>query len=254
MELNNQINTFTKGMNLDTDITMLPEGQYRHAENIRLLTDADGTTGMLQNIEYIRQYNGGIPSDEVILGTSNTLLSVKESNTLKEVGVVLTKKIENNKAYNTLYIVEGFESIDTVTTPIVKGYLGLENNVSIVCNYESNNASNVYISDGLTAIKVINIEEQLKIIDDADGVITEVVDSTKFDIIPGATLVPFKFVSKIDGALPAGAIQYCYQLFNLHGVETAIAALSEVIPITNIASSSKDTLGENNGVVTNMGC
>lgn len=254
MEINSQINTFQKGLNLDTDITMLPEGQYRHAENIRLLTDADGTTGMLQNIEYIRQYNGGIPSDEIIIGTSNTLLSVKESNTLKEVGVVLTKKTKNNKTYNTLYIVEGFESINTVTTPIVKGYLKLENNVSIVCNYESNNASNVYISDGLTAIKVINIEEQLKLIDDANGVITEVIDSTKFDIIPGATLVPFKFVSKIDGALPAGAIQYCYQLFNLHGVETATAALSEVIPITNIASSSKDTLGENNGVITNMGC
>ena len=47
MELNSQINTFTKGMNLDTDITMIPEGQYRYAENIRLLTDADGTTGML---------------------------------------------------------------------------------------------------------------------------------------------------------------------------------------------------------------
>ena len=47
MELNSQINTFTNGMNLDTDITMIPEGQYRYAENIRLLTDADGTTGML---------------------------------------------------------------------------------------------------------------------------------------------------------------------------------------------------------------
>lgn len=239
---------------MDTDITMLPEGQYRYAENIRLLTDADGTTGMLQNIEHIRKYNGGIPSDETIIGTSNTLLSVKENNTVKEVGVVLTKKTLNNKIYNTLYIVDGFDSVDTITTPIVKGYLKIENNVSIVCNYESNNASNVYISDGLTAIKVINIEEQLTIIDENNGQLKEVIDSTKFDIIPGATLVPFKFVSKIDGALPAGAVQYCYQLFNMHGVETATAALSEVIPITNTASNSKDTLGENKGIVTNMGC
>ena len=254
MEINSQINTFHKGLNMDTDITMLPEGQYRYAENIRLLTDADGTTGMLQNIEHIRKYNGGIPSDETIIGTSNTLLSVKENNTVKEVGVVLTKKVLNNKIYNTLYIVDGFDSVDTITTPVVKGYLKIENNVSIVCNYESNNASNVYISDGLTAIKVINIEEQLTIIDENNGQLKEVIDSTKFDIIPGATLVPFKFVSKIDGALPAGAVQYCYQLFNMHGVETATAALSEVIPITNTASNSKDTLGENKGIVTNMGC
>lgn len=254
MELNSQINTFNKGLNLDADISMLPEGQYRHAENIRLLTNADGTAGALQNIEYIRQYKGGIPSDETIIGTSNTLLSVKENNTLKEVGVVLTKKLVNNKVYNTLYIVDGFDSINTVTTPIVKGYLQIENNVSIVCNYESNNASNVYISDGLTAIKVINIEEQLKLIEENNNVVTEVIDSTKFDIIPGATLVPFKFLSKIDGALPAGAIQYCYQLFNLHGVETATAALSEVIPITDTTSDSRTTFGENKGTITNMGC
>jgi hypothetical protein len=47
MELNSQINTFAKGLDMDTDITMLPEGKYRYAENIRLITDADGTTGML---------------------------------------------------------------------------------------------------------------------------------------------------------------------------------------------------------------
>lgn len=47
MELNSQVNVFTKGLNLDTDITMLPEGQYRYAENVRLITDADGTTGTL---------------------------------------------------------------------------------------------------------------------------------------------------------------------------------------------------------------
>jgi hypothetical protein len=47
MELNSQINTFSKGMNLDTDVAMLPEGQYRYAENIRLLADAESTTGVL---------------------------------------------------------------------------------------------------------------------------------------------------------------------------------------------------------------
>lgn len=47
MELNSQINTFAKGLDMDTDISMLPEGKYRYAENIRLVTNAGGTTGVI---------------------------------------------------------------------------------------------------------------------------------------------------------------------------------------------------------------
>jgi hypothetical protein len=46
-ELNSQINTFSKGMNMDIDVTMMPEGYYRYAENIRLITNAGGTTGVV---------------------------------------------------------------------------------------------------------------------------------------------------------------------------------------------------------------
>ena len=56
MEINSQVNTFIGGMNIDSDITMLADNQYRWAENIRLLTDNAGTTGILQNIEDVRQY------------------------------------------------------------------------------------------------------------------------------------------------------------------------------------------------------
>nr|UWG00935.1 MAG: hypothetical protein [Bacteriophage sp.] len=47
---NVQTNTFTQGMNLDTDVTMIPDNQYRYAENVRVITDTDGTTGVLQNV------------------------------------------------------------------------------------------------------------------------------------------------------------------------------------------------------------
>lgn len=54
MELLSQVNTFTGGMNLDDDITIVPKNQYRWANNVRLLTDNAGTTGILQNIEDVR--------------------------------------------------------------------------------------------------------------------------------------------------------------------------------------------------------
>ena len=247
MELNSQINTFSKGMDMDTDITMLSEGQYRYAENVRLLTDSNGTTGVLQNIEYIRQYEGNIPQDEIILGTSTARLYDDNSNGTIECGIVLTKKTVNNKPYNILYKVLGFESKAIRSIVVVQGYLGIENNVSIVTNYESDGISNVYICDGLTPIKVINI------CDTFDDI---VIDNTKFDITPGVTLLPFTLESTINGALPAGAVQYCYQLFNLHGPETTTSALSEVIPITkyDTAGTSSKVIGQMKGELSGRGC
>lgn len=250
MELNSQINTFSKGMNLDTDIAMLPEGQYRYAENIRLLADAESTTGVLQNIEYIRQYNGGIPSDETIIGTATTMVYDDTTKGPIECGIVLTKKIVNTNIYNILYKITGFNSVSLTTEIITQGFLKLENNVSIVTNYESDKVSNIYICDGLTPIKVINIyDEDI----DPDEVIY---DHTRFDITPGCILFPFTFVNTIGGALPAGAVQYCYQLFNQNGPETTTSALSEVIPITRYdhAGGSAKILGQTKGELSDRGC
>ena len=224
MELNSQVNTFANGMNMDADVTMIPEGQYRYAENIRLITDADGTTGALQNIEYIRQYSKGIPTDETILGTAVTRIGEGT-----ECGIVFTKKGSDDNPYNTLYKVTNFDSIDIESSVITKGYLGISKNVSIVTNYESPLVSNVYICDGNTPIKVINIHDNDL---NEDGVVKEVSDASKFDITPGCVLLPFTLLNTINGALPACSIQYCYQLFNQHGSQTTTSALSEIIPIT----------------------
>ena len=249
MELNNQINTFTKGLDMDTDVTMIQEGKYRYAENIRIMTDAEGTTGLLQNIEYIRQYIGGIDSTETILGTAVTSVYDANSNKPKECGIILTKSIKNDKIYNKLYKVTGFESTELISEVITEGRLGISDNVSIVTNYESNRVSNVYICDGNTPIKVINIcDNDLK-----DKIIS---DPTYFDITPGCVLLPFRFEKIINGTLPAGSIQYCYQLFNLNGPETTTSALSEVIPITTYYTEGDTSKikGQVKGELSNRGC
>lgn len=252
-ELNSQINTFAKGLDMDTDITMLPEGKYRYAENIRLITDADGTTGMLQNIEYIRQYGGGIPTDEQIIGTTTARTYDADTKGTVECGIVLTKKMVGAKVYNTLYKVTGFQSQQLTSTIITCGTLDIENNVSIVSNYESDYVCNIYICDGLTPIKVINIcDNKLS----ENGQVVEVNDPTRFDITPGCILLPFTFQNTIAGALPAGSIQYCYQLFNQNGPETTTSALSELIPITKYdkAGESYKVKGQLKGELSNKGC
>ena len=149
-------------------------------------------------------------------------------------------------------MVQGFDSVDLETLPVVKGYLEIENNVNIVTNYESNNVSNVYITDGNSPIKVINIEEQLRLI--RSNGLQEVSDPTRFDITPGSVLIPFHYVNTVNGVLPAGVVQYAYQLFNMNGGETPVSALSEVIPIVNQSASSKSAKGGIKKDITDMGC
>lgn len=64
-----QTNSFVGGMNMDIDIHAIPENQYRYAENIRIITDTEGTSGVLQNIQNIHTVDGGdfISEDEVVL-------------------------------------------------------------------------------------------------------------------------------------------------------------------------------------------
>lgn len=243
MEQNAQINTFTQGMDMDTDISLLGEGKYRYAENIRLFADSDSSTGALQNIEYIRQYSTGIPQNETIIGTSSTRWYHNDK--VQECGIVVTKQNQGNKIYNKIYVVSDFDSITPTNTVVVKGYLELENNLSIVCNYEGPTVSKIYITDANSTIKSINIQEIIE---------EEIIDPTYFDLLPGCVLAPFKLLELVSGSLPSGMIQYCYQLFKTNGSETTTSSLSAKIPITGTANSTKNLNGSEENTITDKGC
>lgn len=183
MEINSQVNTFTKGLNTDTDVNYLSNEQYRFASNIRLITNDGGTTGIIQPVEQIHQYNVGIPTDETIIGTVTA--SYHNGVSVEECGVIVTKKYVNSKVYNTVYIAFNLDSNANRCTVLTKGYLELENNLSMVSNYESRQVSNVYISDNNSTLKVINIQQSYGS--------QEIDDPTRFDLTPGCVLLPFTF-------------------------------------------------------------
>ena len=56
MEINSHKNTFEGGMDMDTDVSYATNNTYRYAQNIRLVTNTNGTNGVLQNIDYIKKY------------------------------------------------------------------------------------------------------------------------------------------------------------------------------------------------------
>ena len=183
MELNSQVNTFSKGMLLDIDPSFIPSEAYLYAENVRLLAESNSTSGSLQETESIMKYQIQSVGDYdfkkgVILGVVG--INKIDSN-MENIAVVLTKYANGNKIYNILWKVTGFDSQILTATPIVKGYLNISNRCKLVYNYEREDVINVYITDGESCIKSINI---------ANDYPDDILQSTFFDITPGSILSP----------------------------------------------------------------
>ena len=245
MEQNAQINTFEGGMDLDTDLSKIQSNKYRWASNVRLITDSEGTSGVLQNIEDIKQYEGGLDPSEKILGTSVTNYYEKELKKVIEVGVVFTTKVYSENRINNLWIVYNFESSKPTWKRIVSAELDITKNVVMVSNFETNNVNNIYITDDESQIKVINIAKDYNTTEE-----NPIRQKEYFDILPLAQLPALKIVGFVDGRLPYGSVQYCYQLFNLHGNETTTSTLSNLIPIFDDNSNSSKTI--NGGISGNL--
>lgn len=239
-----QMNTFTGGLDLDSDVTNIKSNAYRYAENVRVVTNDQGTTGVLQNIEGVKKiYTINFEtSGETVLGAV----------TINKWFVIVTKGIDGN---NYIYRGEKLNenSFGNFVT-LIKGQLNIGNNVavpniSIVGNLENapnaegeNGNAKVYITDGNGSIKVINIFDTSSYQVDDDGYLLypESLDST-----PMAELPPLSVTAITEGSLEAGVVQYCYQLFNVRGSQTVVSPLSGLIPIiqSTQGSNSTDVIG-----------
>ena len=144
MEINAQLNTFEGGMDLDTDITLIPKNKYREATNVRLTTDNAGTTGVLQNIEDISVYSSYLNPTETILGVSTCRYYDSADSKLKECGVIITKEYYNDTNLNNIWVVMDFNRSELTFKLIVSAKLKIQSKVSIVTNYESNDISKIY--------------------------------------------------------------------------------------------------------------
>lgn len=248
-----QTNTFIGGMNMDMDVAILPDNQYRYAENIRIVTNDSGTTGAIQNIEGVKEYIGQVPAGETIIGTT----------VINDIAVIVTRL---DGGINKVYAVDGFNTNTPTQRLIFKGQLNLckdldkTPNISIVGNYETDTNIKVYFTDGESSVKVLNIVDGKYTGDsttnpllDTDG---NVLNPLAIDITPGAILPPFAIIDLTSGNLPAGVVQYCYQLFNLHNSESTLSALSEKIHLTQSSTSqdTQDIKGTRVGITSSKAC
>lgn len=244
-----QTNSFIEGMNLDIDITAIPESQYRYAENVRILTNKDGTSGVLQNIQSTRLIQGGdfMDSDEVVLATA----------IINQYGIILTA---DPYGITRIYRVEGYEEGLIQHTLVLKGRLNYNrfSRVKIVANYESDSIIKMYFTDGESSIRSLNImsDRYVQNSEGANPALDEegnIKNPDSLDIIPSTLLVAPKIVSLgTNGSLLSGQVQYTYQLYNERGSSTGYAPASNTIHLTssNTTTDSAEYQGVNKDVNT----
>lgn len=248
-----QINTFTSGMDTDTDINLLPNSKYRYGQDVRIVTDDQGTNGVLQSVDGAKKYNYGIKGTEEIIGTA----------TVNDIAVVITKLQDG---YNKIYRVQNFNSPNLVSTVVLKGKLNLcsdkdSNQLSVVLNYETASNIRAYFTDGVSSMKIINImsDKYIKYPDidnpllDEDG---NVLNPNAVDITPDSILPPFEVIDIVSGNLKAGMVQYCYRLYSKHSQQTTVSSLSNCVHLTSSAKNSQliKYQGSQKQSVTGKGC
>ena len=252
-----QNNTFDGGLNMDQDKVYLGSNQYLDAENIRITMQKDSTGSVLQNVlqfgKFTATQQNGIPTIEIDgetqinaskLFSQNTIIGVTTSyyyldSSLQQVALILT----NNNGFNSIYLVSGLDS----TTPklyqicIFKG--NITSTVSMVANYESQDNVKVYIADGNSYIKLINIGDI-----DFSTEAQYIGDEGSVSIYPDANLSSAQLADDISGSLLCGMYCYTYQLINKYGQSSSIAPLTNLIPIYNQDGISSKESASNKGI------
>lgn len=236
MNAQRQTNTFHKGMNMDLDYSLIDSGQYNYAENIRIVTNDNSSTGVMQNIEGVLKLNTSISL------SNETIVHV---NTIRDWAIVFTKKGSNFNIYRYDFGASETEPLVTIVAsnvaldiPTIDGHYA----VSSVCKWESDNLVKIYWCDGKHQIRVLNVATTYTNLN---------VDS--LNISPKGQLPPLFFKGLGTGGLKAGKYQYCYQLFNPRTSETSISVLSPIITVSRSLenTNSQDIYGSSKEETTN---
>jgi len=230
------INTFSGGMNLDADKSLLKDNQYRYAENIRTVSNEGATSGALTNIEGSSIVSGFSIDGHTIIGTC----------TIRDIGIIFTEFSVGEFISNQIFKLE-FQDDGSVSTTAVLGEPGVFFNIpqdgaiSFVGRYEDSTTIKLYWADGVNYIRSINIA--------ADN--SMVSDSSFFDMAPSSSLSQPEIVGIGTGRLNAGVIQYCYQLYNNSGSETTLSPVSSPVHLSesSLKSNSSDYLGSSIGSI-----
>ena len=233
-----QVNTFTGGLDLDNDLTVVPNNKYRYAENIRVLTNGDGTSTVIQNLDGVYKY---IISDDILTQEDQIIGTC----VIDDIVALITR---DKNDLNKVIRVTGFNSPRPTVALVLKGNLNLAGeNLSVVGVKESPELVKIYFTDGDSEMMVINLMSDKYAKKNGYHVDGEgnILNPTALEYIPSAQLDPLTLNGVTEGSLPAGMVWYCYQLFNEFGSATKISPIS--VPFHLNSSTSNVSLSKTMG-------
>ena len=225
MDINNnqQINTFTKGMNTDTSDAFIGADQYRYAENLRISTDTNSSGGTLVPI------GGTVKIDSTTCDWNNIIAVTSARDILVVVGI----KIVNDLNYMQVYeynttgsdllglspnswrkmLIEG----DSSHGMLLGNDSSVPSHVSTVVRWESDKNVKLYIADGVHTIMAVNLDRTTDL---------ETAESGTPNV--GVLLLPpqVEIVGDETGNINAAKVQYAYRFYT-EGGNATISPISE---------------------------
>lgn len=237
------INTFAQGIDKDSSKNKYDNTHYYHAENFRMLTQDEMSSGALENIKGSRlrvNFTEGANSADIISMYTlyNTVIIWTNQFAAEGIDYIWSIPI------NDLKDAEENDTIITITSTedyvhnggylVYKADMGLSTTDPIYAVGRIENAllKKIYWVDGVNRLRHLNIVHNSETNDLENLTVDqlEVIGNIDFSI-PEITNI-------VSGNLKAGKVQYTYQLYKIGGAETVFASPSGLVPLTNSSDSA----------------
>ena len=216
MDINNnqQVNTFVKGMDTDTSDMYIGEGQYRYAENLRVVTDGDSNSGELHIIEGTTKLVNRNENEQLLGFTS-----------IRKYAIEIIKNGDSWSIYRTTVIPDqtGTEDRVLIAGPFAEriwpeGWKGETKPLSLVTRWESDDTVKLYIADGIHTLMSINImnENQGTDFDQIFQDTSEMLEAPKI-----------KVLDEVGANIPGVVVQYGYCIYKRRGQVSSLSVLSK---------------------------
>ncbi len=214
------VNTFSGGMNLDTDISLLKNNQYRYAEEMRLDSNESSSFGSISPVENHRIVDLSTFSWGDVVATAD----------VRDMSVVFVSGRPTSK----IYLVKEDDNGDLDISVIANILYKFPNKISVVTRYEDKDNIKVYWADGIGQIKSLNILSGKSTVSNPDD----------YNIIQGIGMSAPEVKDILSGDLKYGRYQYFYQLYSENGSSSAISAGSKLVTISDKGVSTISEYGD----------
>lgn len=259
-QTNSYVNSFTKGMNLDTSLDVVNQDSYVFGQNIRItnntllsaLIDSNSTENLITPV------NAGIiyrwiyaPEFVNISGLFYNVSTILAVVSLDDEGAVI---VRDDDGYWHVVRVQFFPETSSFILNNIFDSANKTNKdrFSVVINREIEGVTKIYIADGVHEMMQINLDDPTYMLGTEDNIdfgykLTE-------DELISNHLFPtqrMQITKQISGTLKTSQVQYTYRYYKKYGIASKLAPLTNKIQVID-PNRHKET-GNAENTITSVG-